>query len=180
MKLFKLLTIVLVTFIFNSCDTKDLADITINTNFTEKIQLGAPIGVEEPLNKSEDLELSNDEINEYVDKIKEIKINKITYKFIEFTGISGNDPDSNCSFSDVKIKADGNLFETNAYVIKETIDNGVVFTITDEEDLNTMAASFLADNKVTFNMTGNSTSTAITAFKMEITFDLTIIASPLN
>ena len=175
MKLFKLLTIVLVIFIFNSCDdTKDLADITINTNFTKTIQLGAPIGVDKPLEANRDLELSNDEINEYVDKIKEIKINKITYKFIDFIG------DPNCSFSNVEMKADGNLFETNDYVIKETIDNGVVFTITDEEDLNIMAASFLADNKVTFNMTGNSTSTAMTAFKMEITFDLTIIASPLN
>ena len=43
-----------------------------------------------------------------------------------------------------------------------------------------MATSFMIDNKVVFKMTGTSTSDGISVFKMQITFDLTIVASPLN
>lgn len=175
MKLFKILSLVLVTVMFNSCDeTKDLADVTINTNFTESIQLGAEDGENISNEITETLELSNDEINEYVDKIKSIKINKITYKLIEFSG------DENCRFTDVNMYADNNLFETNEYTIKTVADNGTVYTVTDEEKLATMATSFMIDNKVVFKMTGTSTSDGISVFKMQITFDLTIVASPLN
>jgi len=167
----KLLAVLLIAFTFNSCDeVNDLADISIETSLTEQID----VQITEDQDQVSDqivLSIDNSDTHDYLDKLKSISIEKLTYKFI---GFSGNDT---CNMS-VDISTDGNVLDTKTFQIKQESDNGTIYEITDVAKLNAMATALKNNQQVSFEMDG-TVSDGPANFKIEVTATIKIVANPL-
>ena len=167
----KLLAVLLIAFTFNSCDdVKDLADVNFTTTLSENFD----ISISESQDNISDqviLNIDNSDTHDYLDKLKSVSINKLTYKFINYTG------NESCNM-EVEISTDGNIFETKTFQIKQAVDNGTIYEITDVAKLNAMATALKNNQQVSFKMEG-TVSDGPATFIVEVTAEVTIVANPL-
>jgi len=166
----KLLALVVfgISFTFTSCDPKDLLDVDFVQNLSKEIPMHIDKG-QETLNESIVLNYTPDHLN----KIKKVKITKLTYKIINFTG----DPSGTI---DADVYADNIFLGILDFNRKLELDNTTVFEVTDVDKLNEVAI-LLQDNKtLTIEIKGDSSAIdGAMDFKVEFTVVLEITANPL-
>jgi hypothetical protein len=167
----KLLVVLLIAFTFNSCDNvEDLADVTFTTTLSENFDVSIS-ETQENISNQIILNLDNSDTHDYLTKLKSVNINKLTYKFTNYTG------NESCNM-EVEISTDGNVFETKEFQIKQAVDNGTIYEITDVAKLNAMSIALKNNNQVTFKMEG-TVADGSADFIVEVTAEVTVVANPL-
>ena len=172
----KFLVILLLSFTFNSCDkAKELADVEFSTTLVEKI----PVHLnedqnQEPIEQELVMSLDNTDTHDYLDKIKEISIKKLTYKIIDLTG--GDES----AYMQANLLMDTFELQHNLEMnIQADFNDETIFEVTDIAKLNQVANAIKANKQIMVKLSGDYQSQAITDFKIEVTIKLDIIANPL-
>ncbi|NRD21775.1 hypothetical protein HNV10_00885 [Winogradskyella litoriviva] len=167
----KILSALLICFVFTSCDD-DILDVDFDTTVKATIVANVDQG-QETVNESVVLSLDNNDTHDYLDKIKDVTIKKLTYRIISFSG------DSQGSV-DIDFYADNITLQTEAFVVNDAYNSATVFEVTDISKLNTMANMLKNNNHTTVGITGNTVATeGGMNFNIEVTAELEITANPL-
>lgn len=126
---------------------------------------------------------SNAEVAKYKDKIKDFKVNSVTYKITNYTSTP---PGTAVTFSNGKMSfgAVGAVSSTVATLgslnLLAASTSGAEQTLTiDQAGLNSMASTLLADKKIDVKTSGVLSTTPV-SFKVETTFNVTITAGALK
>lgn len=167
----KILSVLLICFVFTSCD-EDLLDVDFDTTVKATIVANVDQG-QETINESVVLSLDNNDTHKYLDKIKDVKIKKLTYKIISF---SGNDKGS----VDVDFYANSITLRTEGFNVKSAYDAGTIFEITDVSKLNTVANLLKNNKSTTVGISGETISNESSMnFSIQVTAELEVTANPL-
>lgn len=174
MKSLKILWLVLITGLFASCDLVDQID---DVNF--KITLPVSLSVNVPTSSSSGISFSNainlsidndSNIIKYAKKIKELKVEKVTYT------ISDADPAS-VNFTDVRIvNSQGNLIASANFI---SLGNTSETAMTLSSAATDFASSFLDDYKEQITLSGNLSSTPV-KFHIDLKIHLVVTADALQ
>jgi len=170
----KFLKVLLVVgFTFTSCDDiEDLADIDFSTSIKATIPVQVNQG-QTTLDESVVLSLDNNDTHDYLSKIKDVKIKKLTYRIINFTGDSYGSVD-------VEFYADNIALDLNEFMVKDAFTTGTIFEVTDVAKLNEMASLLKKNKKVTVGIKGDCEAMEEAMnFKVEVTATLDLTANPL-
>ena len=165
----KFLTLLLICFTFTSCDD-DILDVDFNT--TVKATIVAHVDQNQTtINDYVVLSLDNSDTNQYLDKIKDVTITKLTYKIVSFSGNTlGN--------VDVDFYADNIILRTEGFNVSTALNQ--TFEVTDVAKLNTMANLLRTNKQTTVGITGDTTSAeGDMDFSIEVTAELAVTANPL-
>ncbi len=166
-----LLIVVTVSLTFISCD-EDLLDTDFSTTITESIPVNIAQG-QETINKTVVLSIVNSDTQDYLSNINNVRIAKLTYKITNFVG----DAEGSINGS---LMADTIVLGTNNFNVKDAYDAVTIFEITDVNALSSMANLLKNNQEVMVSITGESISVNDSMnFKIEITAELDITASPL-
>jgi hypothetical protein len=172
-KTIQFLTAILVLISLSSCD--ELTDVHFNTSMTERIpvHIDQTQGSAVSFNESVILNLDNDDTHDYLNSIKDIEINGLTYKLIDFSGdIDGT--------IDVQFYIGVNPLLQNSITVKPTVDNATVFEITDVQELNTIATAFKNGHQVTARYQGTALCNDDNMdFKVEVNLEVDVTADPI-
>jgi hypothetical protein len=172
-KTIQFLAIFTLVFSFVSCDEiSDATSTTFNTTQSATIPVSVSAGDDLPINESIGIDIDNSDTHAYLNLIKKVTINQLTYKIINFTG------DANGTI-DVNIIADGVVIASHELPVKTTADNGVEFEVTNTTYLNTIASKLKNGNEVVFSINGTSSSDGAMNFKVQINIDLKVTAGIL-
>ena len=167
----KILSALLMCFLFTSCDD-DLLDVDFDTTVKATIVAHVDQG-QETIDESVVLSLDNNDTHDYLDNIKNVKIKKLTYKIISFSGDSEG-------YIDVDFYADTITLTADEFFVKEAYDMATIFEITDVSKLNTMADLLKTNNSTTVGISGQSTAVEEEMdFNIEVTAELEVTTNPL-
>ena len=140
-------------FIFSGCDEDDLEallpDIDIEVDATEEI----PVFIDQTggdwveFSETTVISILNNDTQEYVDKIKRVKIKELRYKVLTFQG----DPNGEVQGS---FSADnGKTFE-NQFQVKQAYDNQTVYEVQDVDELNRIASALKSKKTIQVKYSG--------------------------
>lgn len=160
---------------FSSCDLLDNADdvafdATLPMDFIVNETADSPTGIAYSDSRLLDA-TSNADVAKYANKIKEIKVNKITYT------VSGANPNT-VSFTDgvLKISSTGKNIATESSVdLASTAENELTL---DTAGLNELSTKLLDDKKEEILLNGTLSKTPV-AFTLKVKFYVTITANAL-
>jgi len=145
----KFLTVLVVTGLtFTACDDiESLADIDFKSSLTDKYNIDFSGETEGAINESMTLDLAdNSSVSKYLDKLKKVKITRITYKLTKYSG------DKYVGMN-VGFYMNGNtIVAPNKY--DSDSDLGVEYEITDAAILQTISTTLLSSKKVTLQLKG--------------------------
>lgn len=173
MKNIFLISFIVIASFLSSCDElKDKADVNFNTTISNSFA----VSITEPnttYDGSATINLNNEDTNEYLDKLKDIEIKKMTYKISDYTG----DPIGEITGV---LKADGiTLHSVSDLVVKNASDGATVFEVTDTAALNDVATALLENKIITVQATGTADYDVSMFFVVTVTLDLGVKANPL-
>ncbi len=161
-----------VSLLITSCDSlSDAVELKVENSFTETIPVNVAqttaTAVAFDLSNTVDLNAGN--LAQYKDKIQAIKINSLSYKFIDFTGNSeGTIPSGSLKFDDVVI---GELSNFNIAVAAIA---GTTFELADAGKLELIATNLLTNSEVAVKLAGSVLSEAgAMDFKVEVSVNMT-------
>ena len=171
-----LVILLLVNFTITSCDEiEDLADVDFNTQITERIPIHFDAEVDQGIiDQHIILSLDNSDTHDYLNKIKDVTITKVTYKIIDLVG--GD------QYSDIQTDFSMDAFDLDQNVeinVKSAFENQTVFEIADVSKLNNIANAIKNNKQVSANINGYYRSFIAADFKIEITVYLDVTANPL-
>ena len=174
MKTFIRITMALLLMIsFTSCDELDeLTEVDFDTTLNENLPVTIPEGDNLALNETMTFNMVNDDTEDYMDLLERVRITSFTYQLINFTG----DPDGTIVGTFV---ADGDTLLNHDIVVKDEVDAGTVFEVTDVAMLNSIASKLKNGQDVTVGIAGNSTCNEDMNFTIAITIELDITADAL-
>ncbi len=159
-------------FSFSSCDEDDVAGLLpnfdVNLNETESISVNIVQTNGDWITFSEKTSLSieNDDTKDYLNKIKKVKITALSYKIINFSGDPIGEVDASFSVAnEVSLQ--------NAFVVKVSADNQVVYEITEVDELTRIGNALLAGKTVTVEYSG---SALCDDDKMDFTVEVNLVA----
>lgn len=152
-----------------------LLDVDINT----ALQKSIAVHVDQTNGSSKDFSgtavfnLDVDDLNDYEDLIKDVKIQSFTFELINFSGDQNGSIEGN-------LYANGILLYEDSFIVKSTVDAGTIFTIENTDQLNTIAKSLKDGNDVNIMYNGEALSDNETMdFEVDITIELKVTANPL-
>jgi len=171
-------TILLISFSFASCDEEDiikiLPDFDVNLLDSEII----PVHVDQTngewatFTNSVQISIINNDTKDHLNKIKNIKINKLSYKIINFNG----DPIGEV---DASFWADNIVSLNNAFVVQTSANNGTIYQITDTAELSRIANALKAGHTIAVKYSGNALCDDDDMdFDVEVTLDAKITIDP--
>lgn len=168
----KIFSALLICFAFTSCDD-DLLDVDFDT--TAKATIVANVDQDqETVNEYVVLSIDNNDTHDYLDKIKGVKITKLTYRIISFTGNEEGTVDVDFYADNITLK------DAASFNVKDAYDAGTIFEVTDVSKLNAMADLLKSNKSATVGITGNTVSNEIGMnFNIEVTAELEVTANPL-
>lgn len=168
----KIICIFFLSLIATSCGSlDDVLELKVENSLTESIPVSVlqTASTAVAFDLSSTVNLNTGDLAQYIDKISAIKINTLTYKFIDFTGnADGTIPTGTLKFDDVVI---GELTDFN---ISAAAVAGTTFEITDAVKLNLIASNFVNNAEVTVKLIGTVLSEAgAMDFKVEVFMNMT-------
>jgi hypothetical protein len=166
----KFIYIFFLSLIVTSCGSlDDLLELKVENNLTESIPVNVPqtSSVAVAFDLSHTVDLNSGDLAQYKDKITAIKINSLSYKFIDFTGNdAGTIPTGTLKFDDVTLR------EMTGFNISANV--GTVYEITDAAKLNQIASNFLNNSEISVKLKGTVLSEAgAMGFNVEIIVNMT-------
>ena len=155
-----------------SCNSLDqLLELKVDNDLTESIDVHVDQtnGAAFSFDLSTTANLNSGEFAQYKDKISAIKINKLTYKFKEFTGNSaGTIPSGTIKFDDIVL---GTFTDFN---ISQAAKTGTIFDVADATTIGQIQTALLNNNEVSIKLSGNVLSDAgVMDFKIEVFMNMT-------
>ncbi len=175
-KLIKIFVVLLISFSFNACDeAEDLLDVKIPASINENIivQIDDTNSSWDTYSKSVLLSIDTGDIHKYINKIKDVKVNKLSYKIINFSG----DPTGKVKGSFTIDNTNINL--ENEIVVKTEADKATVFEITNVDELNEIGEELKKNKRFTARYSGSALCDENMNFIIVITANITVIANPL-
>ena len=168
-----LTVLVLFSFTFTSCEeAEDLLDNNFSTTVTRSIPININQG-QDTFNENIVFSIDNNDTHDYLSNINNVIITKLTYKITNFVGDAEGSINGN-------LMADTIVLDTNNFNVKDAYDTVTLFEITDVDALNSMANLLKNNHDVLVSIAGESISLNDSMnFKIEITAELDITASPL-
>ena len=166
-----MLLLMLLTLTSNSCD-EDILDVDISTEITRSIDLHVNQG-KESIIENYTVDLNNDDTKDYINKIKNVTITKLSYKIKNFSG----DPEGTISGT---VSVEDFSFEPIVDNIKNAFDSNTEYKISNENELSTIAELLKEKGKITVEIDGESECPNNSMdFTIEVTAKLKITANPL-
>ena len=168
----KYIYIFFLSLIATSCGSlEELLELKVENSLTESIPVEVPqtSNVAVAFDFSNTVDLNSGDLAQYKDKVTAIKINSLSYKFVNFTGNdAGTIPTGTLKFDDVVV---GELTDFN---IATAAVSGTPFEIIDAAILNQIASNFVNNSEVSVNLKGTILSEAgAMNFKVEIFMNMT-------
>ena len=170
--LIKFCAVILLVFGYTSCDKLDeLTEVDFNTSVTERITVNVDAGENVVLNNSVMVNIDNPDTHDYLNKIKNVTINSLTYKVVSFDG------DFNGMMT-ANLIADGVTLATHTDVlVSDEIE--VLYSIDDTAKLTAIATKLKNKADVVMEVTGTATSEVGMYFQIEVTLNLKVTADAL-
>ncbi|WP_411893510.1 hypothetical protein [Winogradskyella sp. A2] len=158
---------------FVSCDELDeLTEVDFDTTLNENVAVTVPAGEDLVLNETMLINMSNSDTENYMDVLQSVRITEFTYQLVNFTG----DPNGTIVGNFV---ADGVELVSHDMVVKQEVDAGTVFAVTDVALLNSIASKLKNGNNVAIGLAGTSTCEDAMNFTIAVTIELDITADVL-
>lgn len=180
MKTLYFIAILFATFFMSSC-SEDALDVNLKTTLTKDIDLTnssasstSKVSTGVPFDKSVTLSLDNEDIGKYVNKLKSVKVKKMTYIFTDFSGA-----DHVTITAD--LQADGtSIHSVSMLNIKNAVTNNTIFEVTNATaNISNIETALLNNKSITIRTAGNFGCSCAVAFKIRVIIDLDLVANPL-
>jgi hypothetical protein len=156
---------------FTSC-TDDLTEFDFTTTQTKTFNVTLNPGVV-VLDETVIFNIDNADTNAYLEHLKNVKINKMTYHISNYVG------EDNATTSFVA-QYDGTPFHGLTNVnLKNANDSSTKFEVSDTNALNAIATKLLNRQNVNIKSIGSVTHNALVTFTVTITMELKITADAL-
>ncbi len=172
-KLFLLTFIVTASFLTSCDELKDAADIDFNTTVSADIT----VSITEPgttYDNTTILDLSNEDTEDHLDKIKNVSITKLTYTVINFAGDAAGTITGD-------LKADGvTLHSVANQNVSDAFFSATVFEVTDPNLIKNAAQKLLNNHHLTLQTTGTADYTTSLFFIVRVTAELKVKANALD
>jgi len=142
-------------FNFSSCDEDDviglLPSFKVDVNKTAYINVPVDQTNGDWVTFSEETSLNivNEDTEDYLNKIKNVEITKLSYKIINFIGDPAGQVEGAFSVAN-------QVSLENSFVVKEAADNQTVYQITEVNELNRIANALKSGQTVTVKYSGSA------------------------
>jgi len=172
------LGIFLIGFSFSSCDEDDIVGLLpafdVNLVKTEII----PVDIDQTngdwvtYSNTTKINIVNNDTKDFLNKIKKVTINKLSYRIINFKG----DPMGEVKGS---FAVAGQVSLSNEFVVKTSADNGVVYQITEVAELNRIAVALKSGQDVVVEYSGSALNDDnLMDFDIEVTLNVKVTIDP--
>lgn len=154
-KAFLGLWIFCICFNFSSCDEDDvvglLPSFKVDINQIENIdvQVDQTDGDWVTFSNTTDLNIVNEDTEDYLNKIKSVEITKLSYKIINFNGDPAGQVEGSFSVAN-------QVSLENSFVVKESADNQTIYQITEVNELNRIANALKSGQTITVEYSGSA------------------------
>jgi len=163
---------------FSSCDEDDLEALLpafdVNLNETENIpvHIDQTIGDWVTFSETTTINIVNGDTEDYLNKIKEVKINSLSYKVINFNGDPIGEVKGNFSVA-------GQVSLSNEFVVKTSADNAVVYQVTEVAELTRIANALKSGQDVVVEYAGSALCDDNSMdFTIEVTMSVKVTIDP--
>jgi len=140
---------------FSSCDEDDvtglLPSFTVGVDQIETIpvHLDQTNGERMTFSFKNTLTINNEDTKDYINKIKNVQISKLTYTLINFSGDPLGDVDAAFMVAD-------QISLENAFVVKTAADDQIIYEIIEVAELNRIADALKSGQKVNIIYSGSA------------------------
>lgn len=154
-KTFLGLLIFCMCFNFSSCDEDDvvglLPSFKVDINQIENIivQVDQTNGDWVTFSNTTDLNIVNEDTEDYLNKIESVEITNLSYKIINFIGDPAGQVEGSFSVAN-------QVSLENSMVVKESADNQTVYQITEVNELNRIANALKSGQTITVKYAGSA------------------------
>lgn len=157
---------------YTSCDEIDeLTEYDFNTTLNDQLDITIEAG-EDLIDETMLINMVNSDTEDYMDLLQNVRITSFTYQLTNFTG------DDSGTITGAFVADGVELLSHNNLVVKQAVDAGTVFEVTNTTLLNTIASKLKAGNNVLFGLDGQSNGVEMN-FTINITIDLAVTADVL-
>lgn len=170
---------------FTSCSEDEL-DVELQTTLSQDLDVIATSGSdrmdghksaitdsEYPFSKSAILSLDNEDTHQYLNKIKNVKIKRLTYRVEDYGTSHG-------TLSAILYADEREIHRVEDLLARDDAGEAIVFEIVDVDGKISQMESALLNNKnLTLTITGNRSCSCSMTFKVRVTADVEAIANPL-
>lgn len=169
--------VVITSFTFASCDEiEGLADVDFKSSINGKYNLAFEAESDEKISESMTLNLADDnDISDYLNKLKKVKITKITYEITKFTG--DQYVDMNVGLYLYEEKENKIIIAPRDYNLDS--ESSVVYEITDTSILNTISTELLNSKQIRLLLKGDYQSMSAATAELTVTVYFEATANPL-
>lgn len=168
----------LISVSFSSCDEDDLEglipafDVNLAKTGIIEVLIDQTNGDWVNYSKTTTLNIVNGDTEDYLNKIKSVKINKLSYRIINFNG----DPNGEVKGS---FAVAGQVSLSNDFVVKTSADNGVVYEVTEVAELNRIATALKSGQNVVVEYSGSALNDDdLMDFDIEVTLNVKVTIDP--
>jgi len=165
-------------FSFSSCDEEDVAgllpDFDVNLVETENI----PVHVDQTdgewvlFSSEAPISIVNNDTKDHLNKIKSVKLTKLSYKIINFAGDDNGQVEA--SFN-----AQNQMSMMNAFRVKTAAENGTVYEINETAELNRIANALKAGHTIMVKYDGKALcDNGPMDFVVEVQYEAKITINP--
>ncbi|MDG1730640.1 MAG: hypothetical protein P8K68_01575 [Algibacter sp.] len=169
----RFLIVVLLMVSYTSCDEIDkLTEVDINTTLNEQLDATVPAGKDLAVSNTMSIDMVNSDTERYLDVLQSVRITSFRYELTNFTG------DSNGTITG-NFVADGIELLSHDMVVKQIVDAGTVFEVTNAAQLSAMASKLKAGKDILIGLVGTSNCNETMNFTANITIELEITADVL-
>lgn len=170
----RLLVVFLLVVSFTSCDEIDkLTEVDFNTTVNEQLDVNVPAGEDLVLSRTMLINMVNSDTKDYLDVLQDVKIKSFTYQLTSFTG------DVNGVLTGSFVADGVELLSHDNMIVKQTVDAGTVFKVTNTALLNSIASKLKGGNDISIGLVGESSCDVAMNFTINITIDLAVTADVL-
>jgi len=156
---------------FASC-TDDLTEFDFNSTQTKTFNVSLNSG-SNVIDESVIFNIDNADTNAYLDHLKNVKINKMTYHISNYAG-------ENAATTSFVAQYDGTPFHSLTGInLKNANDSSTKFEVTDTNALNAIATKLLNRQNVNIKSIGSVTHDNLVTFTVTITMELKVTADAL-
>lgn len=168
----------LIGFGFSSCDEDDLVellpDFDINLSESEEIpvSINQTDGAWVEFSETKTISIKNKDTEDYLNKIKSVKLTKLSYRIINFKGDASGEVEA--AFS-----ADNGVALNNAFVVNTAFQNGIVYEVEEIAELNRIGNALKSGNAVMVKYSGKALcNDGAMDFDVEVTYEAKVTVNP--